>query len=244
MLIWHRIAGGTGDELDSPLPTFRAELDALVASGIDVLALDAALDRLDAGDPTPSVVLTFDDGFADVAEHAHPLLAERRLPYTVYVAAGLLGGSMRWEGSTGASQGAPAMTWDQLGVLHASGLVTIGNHTFDHAGPDEVDEAQLDRCNAAIVAHLGEEARPRHFAWTWGVEVPALRPAIEQRFRSAATGVLGRNPPGTDLLALRRVPVRRTDPLPFFAAKLRGSLVPERAYDAAVRLAKGLGARA
>ena len=240
ILIYHRVGGGTEDELDTPTAQFAAQLDALVAGSHDVVALDTALDRLAAGDPTPSVVLTFDDGFADVAERAHPLLAERQLPYTVYLTAGLVGGDMRWEGSDASSQGALALTWHQVEELVASGLCTIGNHTFDHSRPEATDESQLDRCSDVVVEALGEERRPRHFAWTWGIEAPALRVAIAERFRSAATGTLGRNQPGEDPLALRRVPVRRSDPLRFFEAKLRGGLLPERAYGRIVATAKAL----
>lgn len=240
MLIYHRVGGGTGDELDLPIADFEAQLDALVHSGHEVLALDAALDRLDSGDDRPSVVLTFDDGFADVHECAFPLLAERELPFTLYLAAGLVDGRMAWEGSTSSSQGAPALTWDEVLTMHGSGLCTVANHTFTHAGPADVDVGELDRCSHALAAHLGQP--PRHFAWTWGVPVPSLLPAVRERFRSAATGILGRNLPGGDLHALRRVPVRATDPLLFFEAKLAGNLWPERVYARMASTAKrGLG---
>ena len=238
LLIYHRVGGGTTDELDLPAEELAAQLDLLVVEGHQVLSLDAALDRLEAGDPTPSVVLTFDDGFADVFTHAWPLLRDRRLPFTVYLAAGLVDGEMRWEGSDAASQGAPALTWEQLAEMHASGLCTVANHTWDHAGPDTVDKRQLDRCSDEIERRLG--IRPQHFAWTWGVAVPALMPAVRERFRSAATGDLGRNGPGIDRHALRRVPVRRSDPLAFYRAKLRGRLLPERAYASIVGAAKTL----
>jgi hypothetical protein len=67
-----------------------------------------------------------------------------------------------------------------------------------------------------------------------------MRTALAARFRSAATGEVGRNLPGVDPMLLRRVPVRRTDPPAFFAAKLRGSLVPERSYARLVTTAKRL----
>ncbi|MFD0350255.1 polysaccharide deacetylase family protein [Kitasatospora aburaviensis] len=41
-------------------------------------------------------MLTFDDGFADVYDHAWPLLSERGLPFTIYLASGHVGGEMRW----------------------------------------------------------------------------------------------------------------------------------------------------
>lgn len=236
LLIYHRVGGDTSDELDLPVEHLAAQLDMLMAGHHDVLPLDAALDRLDVGDSSPSVVLTFDDGFADMHRYAFPELAARNLPFTVYLAAGFVGGMLRWAGSEAASQGADALQWRQLAEMRDSGLCTVANHTWDHAGPQDVDAAQLDRCSDEIESRLGR--RPAHFAWPWGVPVPALLPAVRERFRSAATGDLGRNLPGGDRHALRRVPVRSSDPLPFFRAKLTGNLGPERAYARLVQAAK------
>lgn len=238
LLIYHRVGGGSGDELDIAEQRFADQLDHLQQEH-DVVSLDEALDRLDAGDERPTVVVTFDDGFADVRRRAYPRLAERRLPFTLYLAAGLVGGEMMWEGSSARSQGSPALTWDEVAELHVSGLCTIGNHTQTHAGPAAVDRWQLDACSDAIQDRLG--FRPAHFAWTWGVPVPSLVPDVRARFRSAATGAVGRNLPGTDRHALRRVPVRASDPMPFFAAKLRGRLVPERVYGRAAAGANAAG---
>lgn len=234
ILIYHRIGGGSTDEMDSPVDSFTQQLDILAAH--DVVSLDEAIERLHSGDDRSSVVLTFDDGFADLYTNAWPMLLARGLPFTVYVAGGLIGGTMQWEGSAGASQGAPALTWDQLAEMRSSGLCTVGNHTYSHARPEEIDAAELDRCSDIVETHLG--LRPEHFAWPWGVAVPAVRGEIERRFRSAVTGVLGRNYPGSDPLSLRRIPVRRTDPLSFFVAKLRGDLRAERVYARLVALAK------
>lgn len=65
-----------------------------------------------------------------------------------------------------------------------------------------------------------------------------MEDALRARFRSASTGELGRNDPACDRIRLARVPVRRTDPPAFFAAKLTGGLGPERVYAQSVRLAK------
>lgn len=240
VLIYHRVGGGTRDELDLPTDRFVEQLDALPRQ--TVVPLDTALDRIQAHDRTPSVVLTFDDGFADVYANAWPHLRDRGLPFTLYLASGMVGGTMRWEGSTGTSAGAPALTWDQLAEMRDSGLLTIGNHTRTHARPEDLTEAELDAASDEIDKHLG--IRPDHFAYTWGVPVPRMEHALRCRFRSAATGALGRNLPGTDPHRLLRVPVRRTDPTEFFRAKLTGALGPERAYGHIVRIGKKAGARA
>lgn len=241
LLIYHRVGGGSPDERDLPAVAFAAQLESL--HDHDVVPLDAALDRLDAGDRRPSVVLTFDDGFADVHEHAWPLLRQHRLPFTLYLAAGHVGATMHWEGST-ARQSGRGLGWEQLAEMAGSGLCTVGNHTFTHPRPHLLSADELDRCSAAVEEHLGAAARPRHFAYTWGVDVPAMHADLRARFRSAATGRLGRNLPGCDPMALRRIPVRRSDPVEFFRAKLAGHLLPERVYGAAVTVAKRLGARA
>lgn len=238
ILIYHRVGGGTPDEMDTPTAPFAAHLDAL--TGHEVEPLDTALDRLDGGDDRPAVVVTFDDGFEDVYTHAWPLLAERRLPFTMFVVAGSVGGTIRWEGGTAKAAGAAA-TWDQLAEMASSGLCTIGNHTWSHPRATGLTDAELDRCSDEIEARLG--VRPRHFAYTWGAENPAMRPAVQARFRSAVTGKVGRNGPGADRLALRRIPVRASDPIGFFRAKLSGALVAERLYDLTVRTAKRVGMR-
>lgn len=239
-LIYHRVGGGSADERDLPTAEFADQLDVL--AGHDVVSIDTALDRLDAGDRTPSVVLTFDDGFADVHTNAWPLLRERGMPFTLYLATGYVGATMHWEGSTSRSPGA-ALTWGQVAEMAGSGLCTVGNHTSSHPRPEKLTPAELDQCSDAMEEHLGRGARPRHFAYTWGVEVPWMRQSLRMRFRSAATGRLGRNLPGYDPMALRRIPVRGSDPIEFFTAKLGGRLLPERAYALAVAAAKRLGAR-
>lgn len=229
VLLYHRVGGGTVDELDVATDAFDAQLDVL--AGHRVVSIDAALDELARGDASPKVVLTFDDGWADVHTHAWPRLRERGLPFTVYPVTSYVGGALGWGGA-----GGPALTWDQLGEMTASGLCTVGNHTDTHLAPADLTEEDVDRCSEAVARALGQS--PRHFAYPWGIEVPAMRAALAVRFRSAATGAVGRNLPGTDPLSLRRVPVRRTDPLPFFRAKLGGRLLPERAYAGLVIVAK------
>ncbi len=234
LLIYHRVGGGTSNELDLPVTSFRRQLDLL--EGHDVLSLDAALDRLEAGDARPSVVLTFDDGFADVHHNAWPLLRERGLPFTIYLATAYMGEAMQWEGATAKGVPGRGLSWDQIRKMQDSGLLTLGNHTHAHVRPEALTEAELDACTEAVFRRCG--ARPRHFTYPWGIPVPAMESALRARFRSASTGELGRNLPGQDFMRLNRVPVRRTDPEPFFAAKLGGDLVPERVYDGVVGLAK------
>lgn len=240
LLIYHRIGAGTLDELDVPVERFERQLRLL--EGHDVVSLDTAVDRLDAGDTRHSVVLTFDDGFEDVYLHAWPLLRAQRLPFTVYLASAFVSQPMRWEGATAKGTSGRGMSWDQLAEMLDSGLCTIGNHTHRHVPPESLTVAELDACNDALRSHLG--VVPAHFTYPWGVPVHAMESELRARFRTASTGHLGRNLPATNRMQLSRVPVRQSDPESFFAAKLAGKLRPERAYAGVVRLAKSAGIRA
>ena len=238
LLTYHRVGGGTPDERDLPTAEFEEQVEELTRHR--VVPLDTALDALDSGDDSPAVVLTFDDGFDDVYTTAYPLLREAGLPFTLYVTTAYLGGTMHWPGSTSQHPG-PALTWEQLEELAVDPLVTIGNHTHTHALPEKLSVEELDRCSELLDHHLG--VTPEHYCFTWGVPVPGAVPLLAARFRSAATGIAGRNQPATDRLLLHRVPVRGTDPLPFFRAKLRGGLGAERAYERIVGAAKSAGLR-
>ena len=237
LLIYHRVGGGTSDELDVTASAFTHQVQML--RDHDVVSLDTALDRLDAGDSTHSVVLTFDDGFEDVYRNAWPLLRDHGMPFTIYLATAYMSAPMRWEGSTAKGSAGEGLSWRQLAEMVESGLCTVGNHTHGHVPPEALTEQELDLCTSHVEQHLG--VTPAHFTYPWGVPVADAEPALRARFRSASTGVIGRNLPGTDPMRLRRVPVRRTDPDRFFAAKLHGTLGPERAYAALVRTAKAFG---
>ena len=66
--------------------TFEARLQEILRGGYQVLPLSEAIGRLyDGSLPPRSLVLTFDDGFADFAEIVHPMLQRYRLPATVYI---------------------------------------------------------------------------------------------------------------------------------------------------------------
>ncbi len=59
----------------------------------NVLALDQAVTRMRAGNlPPRSVCITFDDGYADNAEQALPILKKYRIPAVFFVATGFLNG--------------------------------------------------------------------------------------------------------------------------------------------------------
>lgn len=71
-------------------------LSRVTERGFDIVTLDAALARLRTGEGRrPFAVLTFDDGYRDLVQHALPILERRRAPFVSYVTAGFADGSAR-----------------------------------------------------------------------------------------------------------------------------------------------------
>jgi peptidoglycan/xylan/chitin deacetylase (PgdA/CDA1 family) len=98
VLIFHRVLV----ERDPLLPgePTADEFDALLGhlkERFSILPLSEAVSRLYAGTlPRAALAITFDDGYADNASVAAPLLRKHRLPATIFVATGYLDGGVMW----------------------------------------------------------------------------------------------------------------------------------------------------
>ena len=82
----HRPNGFAPNRILEVTPDFLdAVLDQVQESGLDVLSLDEATQRLKEGDDRRFACFTFDDGYRDNLEYALPLFKRRSLPLTLYV---------------------------------------------------------------------------------------------------------------------------------------------------------------
>lgn len=221
VLAYHRVGATTPVSVDLPVAQLADQLDWLVAH-TEVVDLDTALDRLapTAKARGPAVVLTADDGTADWVDTLLPMLVERRLPMTWYVATAFVDEQREFPDG-----GRPA-SWGGLADAVSTGLVTVGSHTHSHAvmrglGAAEAAE-ELDRSIGLVEDHLG--TRCAHFAYPKAIAPsPAADAAVRRRFRSAAlagnrVNVAGR----TDPARLGRTPVQRADTAASFTRKAVG----------------------
>ena len=79
---------------------FETVIRRVRAQGFDLVSLDEALARLDAGvSVNPFAVLTFDDGYRDLEDHALPVMERCGAPFTLYATTGYAEGTGRlwWE---------------------------------------------------------------------------------------------------------------------------------------------------
>ena len=108
------------------LPAHRSRF----ASQMDLLLRRAIPVSVDRSQPLAAgkhyAAVTFDDGFASVAEQALPELIKRGIPATIFVTSDLLGQTPEWNGYPDRF-----MSLDELRALPAD-LVTLGSHTQTH----------------------------------------------------------------------------------------------------------------
>lgn len=190
---------------------FEAHLDKLTELGYVGLTVGQLTKLTRAGCPVPerAVVVTFDNGFADFASNAWPLLKARGLPATLYVTAGLVGGSSESLGPGGADR-LPILGAVDIGELADDG-VEIGAHSMTHTQLDAIGRERawreiLDSKNAleAIVRGPVET-----FAYPHGYHDRATRKMVaDAGFTSAAAVRNALSHEGDDRYALARYTVK------------------------------------
>jgi peptidoglycan/xylan/chitin deacetylase (PgdA/CDA1 family) len=226
VLIYHRVGGDTAIETDLPLSLFEDQIGFL-AEHADIVTLDDGLRVLDTPPSAESskVAITFDDGTADFAELALPVLERHRVPVTLYLATGFVEDQRPFP-----HDGRP-LSWKALRDAQSTGLVSVGSHTHRHAlldrlAPDEVGD-ELDRSIGIIQERLG--VRPADFAYPKAVPgSPPADLAVRARFRSAALAGTRPNRYGaTDPYRLARSPVQVSDGMKWFVRKAHGGLALE-----------------
>jgi peptidoglycan/xylan/chitin deacetylase (PgdA/CDA1 family) len=110
---------------------FRRQMETLMHRGYRFVTLHELVDHLaEAGSGGGLCALTFDDGTVDNLEVLAPLLAELRLPATVFACPGLLG---QRHFAMPPKSGVRLMNADELRELASSPFIEIGSHTNTHA---------------------------------------------------------------------------------------------------------------
>lgn len=161
---------------------FGAQLDAIVASGRTPITIG----RLVRGTlPPRPVVLTFDDGFADLPGPTAEALASRALPATAYLTTGAI-----TPGRRSLLPPAPMMTLSQAPLLATYGI-EVGAHTVTHPQLDTLPRGALHRelsePKAVLEDVLGHEVT--HLAYPHGYNSRAVRRAAARAGYASAVAV-------------------------------------------------------
>ncbi len=204
ILTYHSI-DDSGSPISLAPAAFAAHVRWLASAPVRVLTLDALVAAsASSGD---AVAITFDDGFANFAEHAAPLLREHGLPATIFVVSGHVGATNAWGGRRQLGIPVlPLLTWDSLGRL-AESTIAVGGHTRTHArlgalsridADDEIIGGLKD-----ITQHIG--LRPTAFAYPYGDAPAAAVATVRRHFATGVTTTLRELGESDDHAALPRL---------------------------------------
>jgi peptidoglycan/xylan/chitin deacetylase (PgdA/CDA1 family) len=171
--------------------------------------------RTGVGLPARPVVLTFDDGYADVHTDALPLLARYGFPATVFVTTGWIRDVGRWAAGRPLDQ---TLAWTQVRELADAGT-EIAAHGHSHTQLDQLDETtlrvELSLGKALLEDRLG--AAVPSVAYPFGYSSRRVREAAAAAGydQAAAVGNAAAGA-GGDAFAVPRLRVRRsTAPVAF-----------------------------
>ena len=203
ILAYHRVGTLQRDHVPTvSAEAFERQLATLTRHRFRVLSLDEAVALLERGGPHPcrSLVITFDDGYAETHTVAWPILRNFGFPAAVFVTPGEVG--------------QPGFaTWDQI-LDMSKDAITIGSHTMHHSylplvSPDQLPE-EVRASKSVIEERLGRPVR--YLSYPVGGYTPAAQAAAKEAgYRAAFTTNRGISRAAVDRFALRRIKVTERD---------------------------------
>ncbi len=211
VLCYHRIGGPAELGVTRVAKSvFARQMTTLARAGWKTLTLDQFAERLRPGHsafrtPHSAFLLTFDDGYASLAEHVYPVLADVGFTATTFLITDYVGRLNTWDVRYTWDRLAH-LDWDTIGRWQERGF-DFASHSASHARltwlSDVEAAAELERSRQTLRHRLGRQAT-RAVAYPFG----ARDERIERLARAAGYelgfgGVRGNGSP----LALARLPV-------------------------------------
>lgn len=188
IITYHSISP-TASRISISPETFRAQIAALRRARIRAMTLGQALERQQRQVTLlKTVALTFDDGYADFASEAWPVLKKAGYGATVFPVTGRLSSDNDWPGQPEWAPRMPMLARGQVRQLAKEG-VEFGSHSVSHPhlsrlSPD-VLETELVLSRRAIES--ATEQPCRYFAYPYGDVSPSVRFQVSEQFSAAVT---------------------------------------------------------
>jgi peptidoglycan/xylan/chitin deacetylase (PgdA/CDA1 family) len=248
VLVYHHVGpprSGTHPALTVSPERFDSQLRSLARGGFSGVSSLDWLRWLDDGKPLPPrpILLTFDDGYADLGEFALPALARLGWRATVFVAASTVGGRSAWDEPEATAH--PIMSTDDIRNWVAQGI-EFGAHGATHRDITRLDsDRRRDEVLGARETLAELVGGPvTAFAYPYGSYNDEVRELVGSWFGLAFGLDEGLNDAATDRTRLRRTMVQRSDMALDLALRTRLGWSPLERVRARVRArerARGLG---
>jgi len=182
---------------------FRKQMEYLAGNGYKTLTLSQLEGQQSQKEKI--CVLTFDDGFKSVYEHAFRVLKEFSFTATIFLTTGYINSTF---------VNFPMLNWDEIEEMNAYGI-EFGAHTVTHPfltrlPQNEILKEVLDS-KRILEKRLGEKVN--FFCYPYGDYNETTKRIVKAAgFKGACTIEFGRWKPGDDCFAIKRLGLNRISP--------------------------------
>lgn len=228
VLMYHRVGFAHNDWEQrycvSP-ERFAAHMQRLAEKGMRACSLAEFIAWTEGEQDLPegSFLLTFDDGFLGVFEHAAPILGKLNWPATVFLVSNLIGKQDEWcrsQNPSGATY--PLLDREHIDAMRHMGF-TFQSHTRSHPDLTTLDDDaladQLAGSRAELEDLLGQSVS--YLAYPFGRYDERVADAARAAgYRAAFSVQPGFNRRDVDPLRIRRLDVSGTDTPTMLARKI------------------------
>jgi peptidoglycan/xylan/chitin deacetylase (PgdA/CDA1 family) len=163
--------------------------------------------------PGRSVLITFDDAYADLTRAAFPVLLAAGFSGVVFVPTGYIGQTNRWDAELGGAH--QLMTSGQIRHWSERGI-EFGAHTRSHPDVTRLpsDEVRLEMVGSKADLEAIVDGSVTSFAYPYGSHDDATTRIAASIFELAFTTDPGRNGDGTDRHRIQRSMISHRDTAP------------------------------
>lgn len=225
ILMYHRVSPDRASILGRYCvePTmFEAQLRYLRDVGFRSASFETWRRARRSRQPLPGncVLITFDDGYYDFAEHAWPILKRYGFEATVFIPTDDVGNIARWDEKYGSA--AALLGWEDIRGLRAEG-VRFGSHSASHTALTNLDNEGVVRelLRSRIVMEQQLKAPVSTLCYPYGLFTPEIAHFAQAcGYTDAVSSHGGCSPLDDDGFALRRVEVDGRESLNAFIASL------------------------
>lgn len=193
ILMYHRIV----DDISGPDPynlcvstaEFETQMRYLKDRGYRSITLEELALMTIRGDPPlgKPVIITFDDGYKDVFDHAFPILQRHQLTATHFIVSSCIGGVNVWD--RGRVEVTPLMGLEELKEMRKHGM-DFGSHSATHRPLTGLglEDAKKEILDSKTALEEGLEIDVLSFCFPHSRSDPDLEHAVRQAGYLAACG--------------------------------------------------------
>lgn len=171
VIFYHHVITDRPHHLGTPTAEFARQIEFL-QKFYRIASLEQAMQMLAKGEVTePTIVLTFDDGYADNAVNLRAVTEQFGFPVFLFVSTGHISEGTAFGHDVRRNQaGFAPLSWDQVVSLHRAGF-SFGCHTRSHFDCGSTDVALLENEIGGSQTELSERAGiwSDYFSFPWGM---------------------------------------------------------------------------